>query len=130
MSLFLRHVVALLVPSLLCVGVSFALNRYTHLVNPFWSYNFLFFAPLCFILNLVFSVSRKSPQFTQILLFGNSVKLLLTFVGIFLLSLMMPKLFYPIAIHFVLYYLVFTIFEVHFMIYLIQLNKPKHDEHA
>lgn len=130
MSLFLRHVVALLVPSLLCVGVSFALNRYTHLVNPFWSYNFLFFAPLCFILNLVFSVSRKSSQFTQILLFGNSVKLLLTFVGIFLLSLMMPKIFYPIAIHFVLYYLVFTIFEVHFMIYLIQLNKPKHDEHA
>ena len=130
MSLFLRHVVALLVPSLLCFGVSFVLNRHTHLVNPFWSYNFLFFAPLCLILNLVFSVSRKSPQFTQILLFGNSVKLLLTFVGIFLLSLMMPKLFYPIAIHFVLYYLVFTIFEVHFMIYLIQLNKSKHDEHA
>jgi len=76
---------------------------------------------LSFFMNLFFARKRASPDFTQLLLGGIVVKLLLSLVVILVFSVRKP-IFFSFSLHFISHYVLFTIFEIRYLLPLIKKN--------
>jgi len=72
-------------------------------------------------MNLFYAYQSGSAEFTQILLGGIVVKLLLALVIILIFSFRKSE-FLTFALHFIPHYILFTIFEIRYLLPLVKKN--------
>ena len=123
--MLLKNFISVFLPSALAICFSITLNTYSKFVNPFWHYSIVYFGLFCFISNLIFTLKTNKEDLTGAFLTGIGVKLLLAFVIIALYSFLIKSTFLAFALQFISHYILFTIFEIR---YLLQLTKLKNSE--
>jgi len=125
MKLFTRNLIALLFSSFFSVIVSLALNKFSPLVSQTWYLGILFFIILSFILNLIYAYNAGSKGFTELLLATIVIKLLLALIFVVVYSFIDKPGFFSFSIQFVLQYILFTVFEVRYLLHIIKTHPPK-----
>jgi len=126
MNLFLRNLVAIAFPAAFSILLSFLLNHFSPLIATNWPYGLIFLIALSFILNLIYAYQAGSVDFTQLLIVAIVIKLLLSLVGIVVYSFLDKPGFFNFSIQFILHYVLFTIFEIRYLLHIIKthpLNK-------
>jgi hypothetical protein len=118
--MFLRNLAALFFPVLLAIPVSLVLNSFTPIASKNWDYGIIFLTVLCFILNCVYAYHSLSETFTQLLIVCLVIKLLAGLTVILTYSFIDPPDFFNFSIHFIIQYILFTIFEIRYLLFLIK----------
>ncbi len=118
--MFLRNLQAIFFPCLLAIPLSMALNHYTGIGAPNWHYGLLFLVVFCFSLNTVYAYNAGSDNFTQLLIASIVIKLLLALIVILVYSLFDKTGFFNFSLHFISHYVLFTIFEIRYLLYIIK----------
>ena len=119
-SMLIKNILSIILSSVFALSVSFYLNLYTSFKSQNFVFALLFFSIICFILNIIYFKYKKSKTFTELILVSISIKLLLSFIGIFIYSVFYPTGFFAFSIHFLCYYILFTIFEIGYLLRLIK----------
>lgn len=119
--MLLKNIASVLASTLLAFLVSALLSRFK-IASNYTPLGIVFLALLFGILNAVYQFNRQSKSFSQLLIFGISVKLLISFFTVLLYALLNHGDFYGFALNFVANYFLFTIFEVLYLIQLIKNN--------
>ncbi len=123
-SPILKFAASLVIPLLLSVVLSFSLNYYQILPSIHWHYGVWFFGSMTFLFNLIYWRRAKFAEFTQVLLVCIVIKLLLALIAILSYSFIDKAGFFNFAIHFILYYVLFSIFEIRYLLALIKAYSP------
>jgi hypothetical protein len=120
MNAFLKNLTAIILPALLCLLLLFTLNTFSSLksLDAFWS--ILFFLGISLILHVVYSYNAGKENFTGLLISGIVIKLLLALSVIAFYAFVHPEDFLPFSLQFIAQYILFTIFEIRFLIQLIK----------
>lgn len=126
-TMLLKNIISIIVPGSLAVVISFVLNAYTPLSFYNTGYGLLFFVAVCFILNGVYAFNARSKAFTELLMAGIVIKLLLSLIAIVIYSVVDYNGLRNFAIHFMIYYILFTIFEIRYLLYIIKTHQTKTD---
>lgn len=125
--MLVKNLLSLVFASALALTVSYCLNTFSPIVSKDWLYSLLFLATLFFILNLVYSFRVGSHDFTELLIASLSIKLLVALVIVFIYSLRDKAGFFAFAIHFIIQYVLFSIFEIRYLLQLIKNNTHKNN---
>lgn len=116
---FKKNVLSVLIPLLF----SFLIYSILPFVGLLASSDALFAALIisffCLVLNFIYAHYTSKPEFTGLMLVGLTVKLLLTLVAVFVYSVLNPTLFANFALQLVIYYVLFSIFEIRYLLFLI-----------
>jgi hypothetical protein len=118
--MLIRNLSALIIPGILSLILSLLLNDYSSLISANWYFGILFLLLLCFILNLIYAHRSDSKTFTELLLAALVIKLLLALIAIILYSFFDKPGFFNFSIHFILHYILFTIFEIRYLLFIIK----------
>ncbi|MBA3681085.1 MAG: hypothetical protein H0W73_07940 [Bacteroidetes bacterium] len=114
---------------LISIGVSFIysylLNSQFHKISPQWWHSLILFTGLFAAITLISFIKTDVKTFTGILLATGAIKLLLAMVVIFIYSFTLKGGFFAFFLHFIGHYVLFTVFEIR---YLLQLIKTKQNE--
>jgi hypothetical protein len=127
MNLFLRNVYAIALPLLFSGACSFLLNHYTRIYSANSSYGILFLLAVSSIFNTIYAFKAGKEGFTQLLIASVVVKLLLALSVIVMYSLLDKPGFFHFSLQFILHYVLFTIFEIRYLLYLIKTHPIKHN---
>jgi hypothetical protein len=92
---------------------SLLLNNYTELVCKTWWISLVYFTLIFLILNSVYNLKRNTEEFTQLLLSSIMVKLLLSLTVILVYKIINKATLFNFAMHFLIHYFLFTIFEMY-----------------
>lgn len=123
--MFLKNLVSILIPAVLSLLASSLLNAYTTISSANTLYGLLFFCGICFILNLFYALNARSKALTELLFAGIVIKLLLALSVIVIYSVMNYAGLFSFSLHFMLYYILFTVFEIRYLSGLIKANQTK-----
>ena len=97
------------------------------MVSSNWLYGVLFLVLLTFTLNLVYTAKAGTKDYTQLLLGAIVIKLLVVLSAIVTYSFFLAKpLFFNFAIQFTAHFILFTIFEIRYLLFLIKIHPFKH----
>lgn len=118
----------MLLKNLLCLifsigtstAVSFLLNTSSTFFTSLWYMGILILLPFSFGLNLFFGFRSKDENFSQLLLGGIVIKMLVALISIVLYSLIDRPRFFAFSIHFIAQYILFTTFEIRYLLYIIK----------
>jgi hypothetical protein len=114
-----KNIISILIPCGLGAGLSLLINRYCPVPTDHWLYSLLWFAVLCVVFNLIYA--RTDPKnLSQALLAGIVIRLLLALCIVFLYSLKFRASFLTFSLHFISHYILFTIFEIRYLLHLIK----------
>src|SRR4051812_11916922 len=105
---------------LIAVALSLVANHLGFLVCALWFISLLFFTGLNVVLLVIYSLTRQSEDFTGILLGCLVAKLLLSLVTLLLFRVFANDPLLPFAIHFIVHFVVFTVFEIRYVLWLIR----------
>ncbi len=127
--MFLKNILSLFVSALIAAALSWLLNSYTSLHSGHWLYSLLYFTGFCFIMNLAYTWQAPQKSFSQLLFAGIIIKLLLALIILLLYSVKAPAGFFNFSVHFMGHYILFTIFEIRYLLQLIKNNSttPTHE---
>ena len=128
--LFLKNLASVLISACVAVTLSTILNN-TQLYAPDWWVGIVFFSCLCLVMNTVYALNARSRTFTELLMAGIVARLLLSLVVILLFAMFRSVGFYKFSIHFIMQYILFTIFEIGYLLYIIknhQTNPTKNEK--
>lgn len=120
--MFLRNLLALVYASILSISLSLLLNKYSAFVSVNWLYGLLFLIVFCFALNLVYAYNAGSKTYTELLITSIVIKLLVALIVIVVYSFINASDFFNFSIHFILHYVLFTIFEIRYLLFIIKSN--------
>jgi hypothetical protein len=120
--MFLRNLLALVYASILSISLSLLLNKYSAFVSVNWLYGLLFLIAFCFALNLVYAYNAGSKTYTELLITSIVIKLLVALIVIVVYSFINASDFFNFSIHFILHYVLFTIFEIRYLLFIIKSN--------
>ena len=120
MTLFIRNILASGIPALLALLLSFVLNYFNLLINANSNSALICLTLLAFVLNLVYAGRAGKENFTQLLIVVIVIKLLLALSCIVVYSLADKPGFFNFSIRFIFYYILFTIFEIRYLLYIIK----------
>jgi hypothetical protein len=118
-----KNFFSILIAALLSFVCSLALVRLFLLDNNFWQLSIVYFSVLYFSMNLYYASKVNSDEFTQQLLGGIVIKLLMALVVILIFSFS-KKDFFSFALHFISHYILFTIFEIRYILLLLKNKAP------
>ncbi|MES2678705.1 MAG: hypothetical protein V4635_02420 [Bacteroidota bacterium] len=118
-----KNFICILLSAFFSTGCSLVLEKFAGHPSPYWPFSILYFLVLSFIMNLFYAYKSASPDFTQLLLGGIVIKLLLSLVVILVFSVRKP-IFFNFSLHFISHYVLFTIFEIRYLLPLIRKNTP------
>ncbi|MBA2612922.1 MAG: hypothetical protein H0U95_13190 [Bacteroidetes bacterium] len=121
----LKSISALLISAGLSCIYSFILNVYFHQESAAWWQSMLFFAILFIIFTLLYFIRTDAKTYTGILLSSGVVKFLLSSILLLVYSFTLKGGFLSFSLHFIGHYVLFTVFEIR---YLLQLIKTKKNE--
>jgi hypothetical protein len=127
MNRFLRNFYALAIPFILSMAVSLLLNSYSKISAEKWLYSLAFFTVIGLIFNIIYAQKAGTKIFTQLLLVAIVIKLLLGLTAVIVYSFIDKTGFFSFSIQFILHYILFTIFEIRYLLFLIKIHPPKHD---
>lgn len=120
--MFVKNLMAVLTPALLVCLFSISLNTYTSIHSVNWHLGLSALFLFSFILNLIYASQADSENFTQLLIVAIVIKLLLALSAIVWYSFINKAGFFNFSIHFILTYVLFTIFEIRYVLYLLKKN--------
>ncbi len=113
---------------LISVGVSFIysyiLDSQFHKSSLQWWHSLLFFTFLSITFTLLYFIKTDVKTFTGILLATGAVKLLLSMVMVLIYSFTLKGGFFTFFLHFIGHYVLFTVFEIRYLLQLIK-NQSK-----
>jgi hypothetical protein len=122
---FLRGLKAIAIASALSAGVSLLFLFLGIGKNPNWWVSLVFFIGLYLIINLAFNF-KTDPHSSSMLLFGVVfLKLIILFLAVLVYSLIDRKGLLSFSTHFMAHYILFTVFE---MRYLLSVIKSKYGQ--
>ena len=127
--MFFKNLGSVFFSGLFAFILSLLLNHYSHLVSKHYQYSIMYFSIVCFVLNTIYAVKSKSKTFTELLLAGLVIKFLLAFIVIIIYSIIDKPNFFYFSIHFISHYILFTIFEIRYLLQLIKINQSKNTLH-
>src|SRR5690606_10551852 len=127
MTLFLKNFYSLGFPLLFSAAVSFLLNHYTLINSANSSYGILVLLTIGIVFNSIYTYKAGKEGFTQLLIGSIVVKLLLALIIIVIYSLLDKEGFFYFSLQFILHYILFTIFEIRYLLFLIKTHPIKHD---
>jgi len=117
--MLLKNIFYILISAIFSVGCSFVFVGYLSLNNYFWPFSIGYFILLFFIINVFYTFKIESEEFTQLLVGGFIVKLLLALIIILVFSIRKTD-YLSFALHFISHYILFTIFEIRYLLLLIR----------
>lgn len=120
--MFLKNMFSVFIPATLSVLLSLILNHFSPIRSENWMYGLLFLFVLCIILNLIYTFRSGAENFTELLIVAIVIKLLLALIVIVGYSFLDKPGFFNFSLHFILHYILFTIFEIRYLLYLIKKN--------
>ena len=120
--MFIKNLIAVFIPALLACLFSISLNTFTSIHSINWYLSLAALFVFSFILNLIYASQAGSENFTQLLIVAIVIKLLLALTAIVLYSFIDKAGFFNFSIHFILHYILFTVFEIRYLLYLIKKN--------
>lgn len=123
-----KNLLSLALASVSSTLLSLSLNYYTSLLTLNYHYSLLFLLAVFFGLNLLNAIKVGSQNYTQLLLAGIVVKLLLAFTFVFVYSFYKEKDFFGFSLHFVCHYVLFTVFEIRYLLSLTKLKSINNEK--
>lgn len=122
--MFLKNLLSILYSFILSMAVVFALHHFGFKsTNTIYGLGFLI--ALFLTLNIIYYFFRNHSSFSQLILVGITIKLLICLTFIALYSFFNKGDFFQFAIIFVINYVIFTIFEIRYLFILIKNTNPK-----
>lgn len=118
----LKSISAILISVGLSCIYSYVLFSFFHQASSAWWQSLVFFVALAIIFNFLYFMRTDVRTYTGILLASGVIKFLLSCVLILIFSFTLKGGFLTFFIHFIGHYVLFTVFE---MRYLLQLIKTK-----
>jgi 4-hydroxybenzoate polyprenyltransferase len=92
----------------------------SHTSSPYLFHATAALGLFCLLLNFLYANLTGKSNFTGALLVGTVVKLVAAMVWVFVYSVLWPASFFVFAIQFICIYLIFTAFELVYIIHLIK----------
>jgi hypothetical protein len=117
------------VAALLASALSFFLNDLKILGgSDHWFISVLFFFMTALLLNLILFRKDTDPkEFIFKIMITSMLRLLLCMIGVFIYSLVNKAGLRGFVLHFMLHYILFTVFEIAYLLRFAKNNKPKTD---
>jgi hypothetical protein len=115
-----KNFISVIVPIILATLVSMVLNIFTPLRSAHWQFSIIYFTVYCVAANLIYTRTVRRDTLTGQLMAGVVIKLLLGLVCIVIYKVIAPEDFPAFAIHFLIHYILFTIFEIRYLLYLVK----------
>lgn len=120
--MILKSISTILISAGLSCLYSFVLNYFFNYELTLWWLSLIFFVVLSVIFTLLYFIRTDTKTFAGIMLSTGVIKFLLSCVLFFTLSFTLKGGFLTFFIHFIGHYVLFTVFEIR---YLLQLIKTK-----
>lgn len=123
--MFVKTTKALFLVSLLAIAVSQMFNNLNSpkLFSLYWYYSVVFFFITSLLINFILYRSDSDPRtFIFKIMATSMMRLLLCMVGFFIYSLADKPHMLSFALHFIVHYILFTVFEI---AYLLRYTKTK-----
>ena len=127
-KLLVPFFVSLLIPSLLGLISSWILNYFTFLKSDEWVLGLTFFLGTGIILNVIYILRRRAGDFTQMVFVSLILRLILAFLFTFIQSMQETQVFFNFAIHFLCYFVFYTIFEIRFISVIVNKKTVNHEK--
>ncbi len=109
----------------IAIGTSYLLNKCTFYKTQNWHASIIFYSSVFLILNIVYNFKYSVQDITQLLLGSIVIKLLVAFIFILIYGILNKHTALFFSIHFIIHYLVFTVFEMYYLIKLIKEKTSK-----
>lgn len=122
MAVLRNNVLSIVWPTLLACAFSWLMNACGLLYSHEAWFSIIYFVCSCFLFNLIYSFNRRKGNFSDLLFAGIIIRLLLALTILLVYGLLRRHDLLHFAAHFVTHYILFTIFEIRFLIWLIKLN--------
>ena len=119
--MLLKNLLNILFSATLSLLLSWSLIMFLNLSSAYWPFSLIYFIVVHFIMNIIYRLFYLSTDFTQMLFAGIIVKLLMAMI-IVLIFYFQKILSLAFALHFVAQYIMFTIFEIKYLLPLIKLT--------
>ncbi len=126
--MLIRNLGFIAISALFCGFTSLVLTNCLNFNSDYWHLSIVYFSVLHFGINVFYTLKSNSPDFSGLLFGGVVLKLLLAMIIIVTLSFLIPD-FFNFSVNFILHYIFFTIFEIRYLLPLINKKKPISDEH-
>ena len=127
-KLLVPFITSLLFPTFLGLLTSWILNRFKFLPSNEWPLGIVFFLGTGVILNILYVVRRKAKDFTQMVFVSLILRLILAFIFIFIQSMYETQVFFNFSMHFLSYFVFYTIFEIRFISIIINNKTAIHEK--
>ena len=99
------------------VSISIGLLNIPAISNPYWYASIIFFLTTGLLINYILFGKPSDPKdFVMKIMLTSMMRLLLCMVGVFIYSLIDKPHMISFALHFMLHYILFTIFEISFLL--------------
>lgn len=124
--MFLKGIVTILVCTILALAASWFINHFTKFNSVDYWLSLFIFISLFFILNLFYNYKTDFKSYSNLLLATISIKLFILLITIFLYSLFNKEGLFNFFIHFSAHYILFTVFEIRYLLYIIKKRQTTH----
>jgi hypothetical protein len=117
--MFLKITKVFFLVAVLAAVVSILINllNIVAVYNPYWYASVLFFLSTGLLINyILFNKPTDPKDFVFKIMFTSMLRLLLCMVGVFVYSLIDKPHMISFSVHFMLHYILFTIFEISFLL--------------
>ncbi len=117
--MFLKITKVFFLVSVLAGILSFGINllNIEKISNPYWFVSILFFLSTGLLINFILFKKYADPKdFVFKIMFTSMLRLLLCMIGVFIYSLIDKPHMVSFALHFMLHYILFTIFETSYLL--------------
>jgi hypothetical protein len=118
------NIISILLSAGASVLISLLLNHKTIVVAQDWYFGPLFFTITCFCLNIFYTRAVSTGAFTQKLMAGIVIKLLLALIFVVLYLFWNKPGFFYFAVHFMIHYILFTVFEIRYLLTVVKTKSP------
>lgn len=121
-----QALLSLVLASLISILTTLLLNRYTYVSTQLWPGMLIYFFALGFALKIVYVTRAGKENFAGLLIAAIVIKLLLAMIALLIYSFIIEReALFSFAIHFIAYYILFTIFEIRYLLQLIKKHPVK-----
>ncbi len=124
-KVLLKNFVSVIIPAVLGFVFTYLFSFYQQVQIKHLAWAIAALATYCLIMNFIYAAMAGKSNFTGAMLVGSVLKLLFSFVAIFVYSILFPAFFSSFALQYIMIYLIFTLFEIRYLLYLIKHQNKK-----
>lgn len=124
-KVLLKNFVSVIIPAVLGFVFTYLFSFYQQVQIKHLAWATAALATYCLIMNFIYAAMAGKSNFTGAMLVGSVLKLLFSFVSIFVYSILFPAFFSSFALQYIMIYLIFTLFEIRYLLYLIKHQNKK-----